>query len=84
MRMDVLWRGLLVEGQADAFIEMLSRSDSPLNLERSTRLAQTLSEVILNRPTQRSRPSEPGPRQTDGTSKAASSSRATRSKKRAS
>jgi hypothetical protein len=84
MRMDVLWRGLLVEGQADDFIEMLVRPDSPFDLERATKLAETLAEVILQRPTQRSRPSEPGPRRTTGTSKAGSSSQAARSKKRAS
>lgn len=93
IRTDALWRGLLTEtverdgktvNQADEFLEMANRPNSPLGLERSTKLAETLAEVILQRPTRRSSPSGLGPRKTTGTSKAGSSSRGARSKKRAS
>lgn len=83
MRIDAIYRGLLVEDQVDDFLALLARPDTPFDLARAQKLAESLAEVILNRPTQRPAVSRRGPLTTGGTSKAGSSSRGAPSKKRA-
>ena len=93
MRLDVLYRGLLAStverdgeqvDQGAEFVALLARPDSPLTLDRARRLAEAVAEAVLNRPTVPSARSPRGRQTTAATSKAASSSRGGRSKKRAS
>lgn len=84
MRLDTIYRALLVEDQVDEFMALLARPDSPFGLTRMQKLAEKVTEAVLNRPTQRPVASQRGPLTTGATSRAGSSSRAGRSKKRAS
>lgn len=84
MRLDAIYRALIVDDQVDDFMALLARPDSPFTLGRLQKLAETVTEAVLNRPTQRPATSQAGPRSTGVTSRAGSSSKAGRSKRRAS
>lgn len=84
IRLGDFWRAVLVAEDGDDFVALLERPDSPLDLTRSQRLAETLAEAILNRPTRPSAPSPRGRLTTAATSKAGSSSPGGGRKKRAS
>jgi hypothetical protein len=72
------WGTVLVADEVEDFVKLISREDSPLNLARMDSLAKVITEAVLNRPTQRPASSASGSRKTGRTSKANSSSAASR------
>jgi hypothetical protein len=76
IKVEKLWHAILIPSDADDFIALLERDDSPLNLERMEKLSVRVAEAIFNRPTVRPASSGSGSRKTRATSKGNSSSAA--------